>query len=75
VSVGIGVYPADGTDAETLLMNADRALLHAKTHGRNRLQFFEAAMALCWYGSARTELAAQRNFGESLRVTREKESP
>jgi diguanylate cyclase (GGDEF)-like protein len=41
-SVGIGVYPDDGTDAETLLKNADRALLHAKAHGRNRRRFFEA---------------------------------
>jgi diguanylate cyclase (GGDEF)-like protein len=41
-SVGIGVYPDDGTDAETLLKNADRALLHAKENGRNRRQFFQA---------------------------------
>jgi diguanylate cyclase (GGDEF)-like protein/PAS domain S-box-containing protein len=44
VSVGIGVYSDDGEDAETLLKNADRALLHAKEHGRNRRQFFEADM-------------------------------
>ena len=41
-SVGLGVYPDDGTDAETLLKNADRALLHAKENGRNRRQFFQA---------------------------------
>jgi diguanylate cyclase (GGDEF)-like protein/PAS domain S-box-containing protein len=46
VSVGIGVYPDDGTDAETLLKHADRALLHAKSHGRNRRQFFEAGMTM-----------------------------
>jgi diguanylate cyclase (GGDEF)-like protein/PAS domain S-box-containing protein len=44
VSVGLGVYPDDGTDAETLLKNADTALLHAKSDGRNRRQFFEAGM-------------------------------
>jgi len=41
VSVGIGVYPTDGADAETLLKNADLALLHAKSHGRSKHQFFK----------------------------------
>ena len=39
-SVGISVYPDDGTDAETLLKNADTALLKAKAHGRSNLCFF-----------------------------------
>lgn len=46
VSVGIGVYPADGADAETLLKNADLALRHAKTHGRSNHQFFEPDMSV-----------------------------
>ena len=33
-SLGIAVYPADGTDAETLLKRADLALLRAKAHRR-----------------------------------------
>jgi diguanylate cyclase len=40
VSVGIGVYPDDGTDAETLLKNADTALLNAKAQGRSNLRIF-----------------------------------
>lgn len=44
VSVGIGVYPADGADAETLLKNADLALFHAKSHGRSNHQFFRPGM-------------------------------
>jgi diguanylate cyclase (GGDEF)-like protein/PAS domain S-box-containing protein len=44
VSVGVGVYPEDGTDAETLLKNADTALFHAKTNGRNNHQFFKPDM-------------------------------
>jgi diguanylate cyclase (GGDEF)-like protein/PAS domain S-box-containing protein len=41
VSAGISVYPDDGTDAETLLKNADTALFHAKAHGRGNHQFFQ----------------------------------
>jgi diguanylate cyclase (GGDEF)-like protein/PAS domain S-box-containing protein len=44
VSVGIGVYPADGTDAETLVKNADIAMLNAKDNGRNNYQFFKSGM-------------------------------
>ena len=41
VSVGIGVYPDDGMDAETLLKNADTALFHAKAQGRGNHKFFQ----------------------------------
>jgi diguanylate cyclase (GGDEF)-like protein len=44
VSVGTGVYPQDGTDAETLMKNADTALLYAKGEGRNNHQFFKPDM-------------------------------
>ena len=44
VSVGIGVYPDNGADAETLLENADIALSHAKARGRSTHQFFERHM-------------------------------
>jgi len=40
VSMGIGVYPDSGTDAEMLLKNADVALLQAKAHGRSSYRFF-----------------------------------
>jgi len=39
VSIGIGVYPEDGADAETLLKNADAALFQAKAQGRSQHQF------------------------------------
>jgi predicted signal transduction protein with EAL and GGDEF domain len=42
--VGIGVYPDDGTDAETLLKNADTALFHAKACGRDNHEFFKPDM-------------------------------
>lgn len=44
-SIGITVCPADGTDADTLLRNADLALYKAKSEGRNTYQFFAAPMA------------------------------
>jgi diguanylate cyclase (GGDEF)-like protein/PAS domain S-box-containing protein len=46
VSVGIGVYPNDGADAETLLKNADLALIRAKIHGRSNHQFFKPDMSV-----------------------------
>ncbi len=44
VSMGIGIYPEDGTDAETLVKNADIAMLNAKNNGRNNYQFFKSDM-------------------------------
>jgi diguanylate cyclase (GGDEF)-like protein/PAS domain S-box-containing protein len=44
VSVGIAIYPADGIDAETLVKNADIAMLNAKDNGRNNYQFFKRDM-------------------------------
>jgi len=44
VSMGIGIYPEDGTDAQTLVKNADTAMLNAKGNGRNNYQFFRPDM-------------------------------
>jgi diguanylate cyclase (GGDEF)-like protein len=44
-SVGISLYPADGTDAPTLLKNADTAMYLAKARGKNNFQFFTAELA------------------------------
>jgi diguanylate cyclase (GGDEF)-like protein len=39
-SVGISVYPEDGTDERTLTKNADIAMYHAKKEGKNNFQFY-----------------------------------
>lgn len=44
VSIGIAVYPEDGSDAETLLSNADMALYAAKDGGRRHYRFFNTQM-------------------------------
>ncbi len=42
-SLGIAVYPSDGTSADQLLYRAETALHDAKQHGGGTFRFFEAA--------------------------------
>jgi diguanylate cyclase (GGDEF)-like protein/PAS domain S-box-containing protein len=39
-SLGVSVYPDDGTDVEALLKNSDVAMYRAKEQGRNNIQVF-----------------------------------
>lgn len=43
-SIGISVYPRDGSDAETLLRRADAAMYHAKQGGRASFRLFSMDM-------------------------------
>jgi diguanylate cyclase (GGDEF)-like protein/PAS domain S-box-containing protein len=43
-SIGITLYPEDGSDAETLIKNADQAMYAAKQQGRNRFNYFAPFM-------------------------------
>ena len=43
-SIGIAIYPKDGSDEKMLLKNADTAMYHAKKSGRNNIKFFHRGM-------------------------------
>lgn len=43
-SIGISLYPGNGTDQHELLRNADAAMYHAKSAGKNGYSFFDASM-------------------------------
>lgn len=43
-SIGISMYPTDGSDANVLLKNADTAMYQAKNIGRNNYQFYRESL-------------------------------
>lgn len=59
VSIGVGIYPRDGHDFDTLLRNADLALHAAKKTGRNTLAHYSATMG--------AELKSRTELEQALR--------
>ena len=43
-SIGISIYPEDGSEVDVLLKNADQAMYVAKQDGRNRYHYFTPTM-------------------------------
>jgi diguanylate cyclase (GGDEF)-like protein len=44
LSIGISIYPSDGSDSQTLLKAADMAMYRAKETGRNKYQYYAPSM-------------------------------
>jgi diguanylate cyclase (GGDEF)-like protein/PAS domain S-box-containing protein len=44
VSIGIALYPDDGTDVDDLLKNAEKAMRHTKNEGKNNFHFYSKSM-------------------------------
>ncbi|MBS4097357.1 MAG: EAL domain-containing protein [Sulfuricella sp.] len=61
-SVGISIFPNDGSTPEALMKNADTAMYHAKELGRNNYQFFTTAMT----NAAMEKLALERDLRTAL---------
>jgi diguanylate cyclase (GGDEF)-like protein len=59
-SIGIAMYPGDGDDVDTLLRNADAAMYHAKSAGRDGFRFFRESMNRAAVRSLRLEGALRR---------------
>jgi diguanylate cyclase (GGDEF)-like protein/PAS domain S-box-containing protein len=64
-SVGVSLYPRDGSDAGTLLKNADTAMYRAKSRGRNTFEVFTPEM--------KVEMSEQHALANSLRRALERE--
>jgi diguanylate cyclase (GGDEF)-like protein len=64
-SVGIAVYPHDGTTADALLKNADTAMYRAKATGRNKSVYFEDRMNV----EARARVALERELRRAIAQT------
>jgi diguanylate cyclase (GGDEF)-like protein/PAS domain S-box-containing protein len=61
-SIGIAIYPKDGTNSAELLKNSDIAMYSAKQNGRNMYQYFESSMN----EAAAKRLILETNFKQAV---------
>lgn len=61
-SLGISIYPNDGQDLRSLMVNADAAMYHAKKMGRANYQFFTFEMN----AAARARLELEKNLRHAI---------
>jgi diguanylate cyclase (GGDEF)-like protein/PAS domain S-box-containing protein len=63
MSIGIGLYPEDGQDVDTVIKSADTAMYYAKENGRNNYQFFSQDMNTPVVERLATEVRLLRRAG------------
>jgi diguanylate cyclase (GGDEF)-like protein len=63
-SIGIAIYPKDGTTAQDLIKNADTAMYEAKKHGRNNYQFYSPEMG----NSVDNKLSIEQDLIQAIRT-------
>ncbi|MBF0218040.1 MAG: EAL domain-containing protein [Gammaproteobacteria bacterium] len=61
-SIGISLFPNDGSDAETLIRNADTAMYRVKDRGRNGYDFYTKELTLL----ARSRIDTQSGIRKAL---------
>ena len=64
-SIGIALAPADGSDPDIILKNADLALYRAKADGRAALRFFESEMDAKMQARRQLELDLRRALSQN----------
>lgn len=62
MSIGVALFPCDGSNAETLLKHADCALSRAKMTGRNTIEFYDHDLNL----SSRKRLSIESALHQAL---------
>ena len=62
-SLGVSLYPVDGTDFEALLRNADAAMYKAKEAGRNAFRFYSSEMNVTTLKHLLMESGLRRGLG------------
>lgn len=61
-SIGISIYPEDGSSPEVLIKNADIAMYEAKNKGRNNYQFFKKDFTV----ATQDRMALEMNLRKAL---------
>jgi diguanylate cyclase (GGDEF)-like protein len=64
-SIGVALFPSDGSDMESLLKQADIAMFHAKSEGRNNVRFFQVDLHAALEARQEMEIELRAALAES----------